>query len=58
MRIDLRDKVALVTGSAHRVGRAIALELAKQGVNILVHYNRSDPSQVPRCVAGDQVARR
>ena len=46
MHIDLRDKVALVTGSAHRVGRAIALDLAKQGVNILVHYNRSDPSQV------------
>ena len=46
MRIDLTDKVALVTGSAHRVGRAIALELAKNGVHILVHYNRSNPSQV------------
>lgn len=46
MRIELNDKVALVTGSARRIGRAIALELAKQGVNILVHYHRSDPSQV------------
>ncbi len=46
MRIDLRDKIALVTGSAHRVGRAIALELAKQGVHILLHYHRSAPSQV------------
>jgi NAD(P)-dependent dehydrogenase (short-subunit alcohol dehydrogenase family) len=46
MRIDLTDKVALVTGSAHRVGRAIALELAKNGVHILVHYNHSEPSQV------------
>ena len=46
MRIELRDKVALVTGSAHRVGRAIALELANQGVHIVVHYHRSDPAQV------------
>lgn len=35
-----------MTGSARRVGRAIALELAKQGVNVLVHYKRSDPAQV------------
>ncbi len=46
MRIDLKDKVALVTGSAHRVGRAIALELAKNGVHIMVHYHSSDPAQV------------
>jgi len=46
MRIELKDKVALVTGSAQRVGRAIALELAKSGVHIMVHYNSSDPSQV------------
>jgi pteridine reductase len=41
MRIDLSDQVALVTGSAHRVGKAIALELARCGVHILVHYNSS-----------------
>jgi NAD(P)-dependent dehydrogenase (short-subunit alcohol dehydrogenase family) len=41
MHIDLTDQVALVTGSAHRVGRAIALELARCGVHILVHYNSS-----------------
>ena len=46
MRTDLRDKTALVTGSARRVGRPIALELAKHGVHILVHYHRSDPPQV------------
>ncbi len=46
MRTDLRGKTALVSGSAHRVGRSIALELAKNGVHILVHYHRSDPSQV------------
>ena len=44
-RIELRDRVALITGSVQRVGRVIALELAKQGVNILVHYNHAEPSQ-------------
>lgn len=41
MQIDLTGQVALVTGSAHRVGKAIALELARHGVHILIHYNRS-----------------
>lgn len=46
MHINLNDKVAIVTGSAHRVGRAIAIELARQGVHIMVHYHQSEPSQV------------
>ncbi|MCK4658647.1 MAG: SDR family oxidoreductase [Phycisphaerae bacterium] len=33
--------VALVTGSARRVGRAIALELASAGCDLALHYNRS-----------------
>jgi NAD(P)-dependent dehydrogenase (short-subunit alcohol dehydrogenase family) len=41
MQIKLTDQVALVTGSAHRVGRAIALELARRGAHILVHYHSS-----------------
>ena len=32
MRIDLEGKIALITGSAQRVGREIALALAEQGV--------------------------
>lgn len=50
MRVDLKDKVALVTGSAQRVGRAIAIELAKQGVHIMVHYHSSDPSEVREAI--------
>ncbi|MEL6405825.1 MAG: SDR family oxidoreductase [Chloroflexota bacterium] len=46
MKISLTDKVALVTGSARRVGRQIALELAGQGVNIVVHYNSSNDDAV------------
>lgn len=41
MHTDISDQVAVVTGGAHRVGRAIALELARQGVHILVHYGTS-----------------
>ena len=46
MQVELKGKVALVTGSARRVGKVIALELAKQGVNILVHYYRAEPGEV------------
>lgn len=38
MQQDLHGRVALVTGSAHRVGKAIALELARQGCHQVVHY--------------------
>jgi pteridine reductase len=37
----LDGKVALVTGSARRVGRAIALALARQGCRIVVHHHQS-----------------
>jgi NAD(P)-dependent dehydrogenase (short-subunit alcohol dehydrogenase family) len=34
-------KTALVTGAARRIGRAIALELARDGFSIAVHYRHS-----------------
>lgn len=33
---------ALITGSARRIGRAIALSLAKRGWDIAIHYQNSD----------------
>lgn len=33
---------AMVTGSADRIGKAIALELAEKGHHILLHYNTSE----------------
>ncbi len=37
----LTGKIALVTGAAHRIGRAIALALVRAGTDIALHYNRS-----------------
>lgn len=39
--MNITGKVALVTGGAVRVGQAMALGLADQGCNVIVHYDRS-----------------
>jgi NAD(P)-dependent dehydrogenase (short-subunit alcohol dehydrogenase family) len=39
--MDLTGKAALVTGGAKRVGRAVALALAQQGCDVVIHYDRS-----------------
>ena len=33
--------LALVTGAAHRLGKAFALTLARQGFNLVLHYHQS-----------------
>ncbi len=41
MSDDLRGKSALVTGAAKRIGAAISRALAREGVNVVVHYSGS-----------------
>ena len=40
--MNLRDRVAIVTGGGRRVGKALALALAKRGAVVAVHYNTSE----------------
>lgn len=41
-RSEIRGKLVLVTGAAKRVGRGIALHLAREGARVLIHYNESE----------------
>ncbi len=42
MLTDLNGKIVCVTGAARRVGRAIALEFARQGAHLVIHHSSSD----------------
>ncbi|RAU22129.1 short chain dehydrogenase [Paramagnetospirillum kuznetsovii] len=48
-------RTALVTGAAHRIGRAIALDLAAAGFAVVVHYGRSGDGA--RAVADEIIAK-
>jgi glucose 1-dehydrogenase len=42
--MDIEGRVALVTGGGRRVGRALALGLARAGASVFIHYNTSADS--------------
>jgi len=50
-------KYALITGSAKGLGRALALALAKQGYNIILHYlnSRTDADQTAETIRAEGV---
>lgn len=39
--MDPKDRTALVTGGAHRIGKAITMMLARAGANVVINYNSS-----------------
>lgn len=49
-----QPKVALITGAARNMGRAFALGLAEDGVDILVHYH-SDSSKIQALETAEKV---
>ena len=40
--MDLADKVALVTGGARRIGKAIVLALAERDCKLVIHYHQAE----------------
>jgi len=51
----IQDKVVFVTGSARRVGRAIALAFAKAGANLVIHH--ASPSSADDAQSAAEEAR-
>ncbi len=37
--MELEGKIALITGASRRIGRSIALAMANEGADVIVHYN-------------------
>ena len=52
-RLDLSGRVALVTGANRGIGRATALELARSGADVAVHYSGRTPESL---VQAEEVA--
>lgn len=54
----LEGKTALVTGAAHRVGKVIALALAQEGADIVVHYGGSADAAKETAIEIEALGRR
>jgi len=47
--VSLSGKTALITGAARRIGGALGMALAREGVHIVVHYNHSEQDAAALC---------
>ncbi len=54
----LNGQVALVTGSAKRLGRAVALHLAQEGADVVIHHNSSRAEAQSAVAEIEQLGRR
>lgn len=45
MDMGLKNKTALVTGSTKGIGKAIAIELAKEGVHVLINGRNEEEAE-------------
>ena len=45
---DLSGKRALVTGAGMGIGQGIAVELARRGADVAVHYAHTEPDETVR----------
>jgi 3-oxoacyl-[acyl-carrier protein] reductase len=43
-KMELNEKVAIITGASRGIGKAIAIELSKNGIAIAVNYNSNEDS--------------
>jgi NAD(P)-dependent dehydrogenase (short-subunit alcohol dehydrogenase family) len=56
--MELKERVALVTGGAHRLGRAFSLGLARAGADVVVNYHKSEAAAVDTAAAIEALGRR
>lgn len=56
--MDPDGRVALVTGGAHRLGRALTLAMARAGADVVIHYHASDEAAQETAAAVEGLGRR
>ena len=51
---DLSGKRALVTGAGMGIGQGIAVELARRGADVAVHYAHTEPDETVEEIEGSE----